>query len=628
MFHAHTVDAVIKYLLPRGSRASPNERSGDGALSWDVCPEWPADVFAVVATIVEQSDCYTCIGRTIYDLTGLNEQHRLNKEAREFGKEWADTLGVPPGVQLLWKQLLNFGGDILDHRNSSSDGSASNPPRLLEWERIALRLLAISDEAGRGLGWAYPVAPQSGQSLGDDDPQRGAIGHRDWIAARYSTTAARFLLEEFKDRVATKKTSYLMHLPHSICCLVPRQLACVQPKSNTPQMGCTIRALSHHLALLPGIGVAESEWVVRLSNPPGPSEDDPGALNILVVPFPYDVRGSDFHITQAAGNGHDGLFAVRQGWLRDSDRKRVTALQLKDFVVKLIDAASSEVRRIDVVVFPELALSNSIANGLATLLAEHYSAPKNKKKYKNRPIVGPDLLICGTSGDSGGENLAMTFVIDRRQAYALPQSKHHRWRIDGHQIKSYHLGHAFNPKRRYWEKIPLRERHLRFVVNRNHEVIAALVCEDLARNDPVMPLLNAVGPNLVVALLMDGPQLISRWPGRYATVLADDPGSAVLSVTSLGMVRRSRAPDKPMPGNDGRRCVAIWREPDQGAQELDLPQGAHALVLALTSHPVQQTTLDLRDDANMAFRLELSAVRAIAVDQPPKWLDRSSQMHA
>jgi hypothetical protein len=51
--------------------------------------------------------------------------------------------------------------------------------------------------------------------------------------------------------------------------------------------------------------------------------------------------------------------------------------------------------------------------------------------------------------------------------------------------------------------------------------------------------MNAIGPNLVIALLMDGPQLENRWPARYATVLAEDPGSAVLTVTSLGMVRRS-----------------------------------------------------------------------------------------
>jgi hypothetical protein len=45
---------------------------------------------------------------------------------------------------------------------------------------------------------------------------------------------------------------------------------------------------------------------------------------------------------------------------------------------------------------------------------------------------------------------------------------------------------------------------------------------------------------LLIALLMDGPQLKSRWSGRYAGVLAEDPGSSVLTLTSLGMALRSR----------------------------------------------------------------------------------------
>lgn len=39
---------------------------------------------------------------------------------------------------------------------------------------------------------------------------------------------------------------------------------------------------------------------------------------------------------------------------------------------------------------------------------------------------------------------------------------------------------------------------------------------------PVAGLLRSVSPNLIVALLMDGPQPKKRWPNRYASVLADD----------------------------------------------------------------------------------------------------------
>jgi len=70
-----------------------------------------------------------------------------------------------------------------------------------------------------------------------------------------------------------------------------------------------------------------------------------------------------------------------------------------------------------------------------------------------------------------------------------------------------------------------------FYVFRYGMSMATLICEDLARIDPVQTVIRAIGPNLVIALLMDGPQWQRRWSGRYATVLADDPGSAVLSVT-------------------------------------------------------------------------------------------------
>ncbi len=605
-------------MVPGGTGERTGPRRGARA-KWAACPEWPADVFAVAGTLIEHSDCYTCIGAGIGDSGGYAEQMAFNKEARRLGRIWADTLGVPAEVQVLWTALLQEGKAAIHHRNSAGNGSSENPPRLLDWERLALRLFAIADEAGRGFGWdypSYPVAPARAES--------------EWIASRYSTTAARFLVTEILESAEERrkppnlqKPRFLRYLPNSICRLVPPELACVQPKSNTPQMGCTMRALSHHQALLPSIGVAESEWVNNFFHPRhrGGPQDDPGALNILVVPFPYEVHGNDFEAIAPADGNQDGLFTVRQGWLPEGTNPEAQVDAFKDFVVDLIEAAQQEVRRIDIVVFPELALTNQLAEGMARAIATHYR--EKSKKAGNGADLGPDMLICGTSGDNGNQNNALTLLLDNEQAWGLPQSKHHRWRIDGNQIKSYHLGHAFNPKRRYWEKIPLRERHLRFVVNRNHEVIATLVCEDLARNDPVMPLLNAVGPNLVVALLMDGPQLISRWPGRYATVLADDPGSAVLSVTSLGMVLRSQAPDRPMPGNNGRRSVAIWREPDQSARELDLPNGAHALVLAISSHPVRQVALDLRDDADMGFRLELSAVRPVSLTGQFPWLRRS-----
>jgi hypothetical protein len=116
----------------------------------------------------------------------------------------------------------------------------------------------------------------------------------------------------------------------------------------------------------------------------------------------------------------------------------------------------------------------------------------------------------------------------------LTQAKHHRWKLDRSQIEQYELTRLDTCKS-WWEHIDLSSREFMFCSLGKGRVISVLVCEDLARPDPVGDLIRAVAPNLVIALLMDGPQLKTRWPARYAASLASDPGSSVLSVTSIGM---------------------------------------------------------------------------------------------
>jgi hypothetical protein len=211
------------------------------------------------------------------------------------------------------------------------------------------------------------------------------------------------------------------------------------------------------------------------------------------------------------------------------------------------------------------------------------------------------------------------FRSDPREIYReWYQSKHHRWKLDRAQIERYHLGHALDPCVSWWENIRLSDRRCVFYVFRHGASMTALVCEDLARIDPVQTALRAVGPNLVVVLLMDGPQLERRWPGRYATVLADDPGSAVLTLTSLGMIRRSM-----MPAEAVSPPVALWKEPYGVARELSLPRGSQALLLTLSHSEHEERTLDGRSDGGKTVRLSLSGVRAIALsnDQKKQWHD-------
>ena len=103
------------------------------------------------------------------------------------------------------------------------------------------------------------------------------------------------------------------------------------------------------------------------------------------------------------------------------------------------------------------------------------------------------------------------------------QNKHHRWFLDAGQIEAYNIAGALHPSVRWWEAMEIPERSVHFLELGGGITVAAVVCEDLARLDGVAELLRSVGPTLVMTLLLDGPQLASRWTSRYAGVLADEP---------------------------------------------------------------------------------------------------------
>ena len=103
--------------------------------------------------------------------------------------------------------------------------------------------------------------------------------------------------------------------------------------------------------------------------------------------------------------------------------------------------------------------------------------------------------------------------------------------------------------------------------------------------------IRTVGPNPVIALRMGGIKMAVRWPGRYATALAEDPGSAVLSFMCAAKVDRSNWLEaKPA------RSIGLWRDGRRRTQEIGLPKGAFGVVLSLQSNPKHQTTVDRRSD--------------------------------
>jgi hypothetical protein len=131
----------------------------------------------------------------------------------------------------------------------------------------------------------------------------------------------------------------------------------------------------------------------------------------------------------------------------------------------------------------------------------------------------------------------------------------------------------------------------------------------------VADVIRAVGPTIVVTPLLDGPQLGSRWGARYAGVLADDPGSAVLTLTSFGMAQRSRPP-----GHGPSPVVALWKGPGQHVREIPLDRGAHGILLSATAGPAVSRSFDGRRpgrDGSKFYGVRAQQIRASSTGTLP-----------
>jgi hypothetical protein len=197
--------------------------------------------------------------------------------------------------------------------------------------------------------------------------------------------------------------------------------------------------------------------------------------------------------------------------------------------------------------------------------------------------------------------------------FHLRQDKHHRWSLDESQILQYHLGGVLHPHIRWYEAIDTPRPSVQFMETGAGTLTANIVCEDLTQNDEVSEIIRSVGPTFMTAFLLDGPQLASRWGARYASVLADDPGAAVLTLTSYGMARRSR------PGrHDPSAVIALWKESDGGAREIPLEPGAHGVLLTVCGDVATRRSADQRRPADTGasiFYVAIHQIRAADGDQ-------------
>jgi hypothetical protein len=192
--------------------------------------------------------------------------------------------------------------------------------------------------------------------------------------------------------------------------------------------------------------------------------------------------------------------------------------------------------------------------------------------------------------------------------FHLRQNKHHRWSLDERQIYQYHLGGALHPHVRWWEAMDVPRRAVQFVELGDGITLVSLICEDLAQIDDVADVVRSVGPTIIFTPLLDGPQLSSRWSARYASVLADDPGSAVITLTSYGMVLRSRPH-----GRTSSPVIGLWKDPVRGLREIQLEPGAQGVLLTSRGDRATRRSADGRhpvDNVTEYFDVAIYQVRA------------------
>jgi hypothetical protein len=374
----------------------------------------------------------------------------------------------------------------------------------------------------------------------------------------------------------------------------PTGLLRVVPRCRTSVGGISIRSLSRHVCVRgPQVDV---EWHRMLGRPTGVAVPESHA-NVVLFPWPLQVRARNFQrvdytLPQMDPN-HTGFF-----WFEPNeplDLERVDAV---------LRAAIDEAGTVDVVVFPECAILQSEIEPLEELLERH----------------GVWCLFTGVREPPGVDGpLGGNWVhVGIRQATVwrhAVQNKHHRWRLDGRQIGQYHLGGALNPDINWWEAISVPRRSLQ-IIDVGSVTFATLVCEDLARLEPVADLVRSIGPSLVITLLLDGPQLGSRWTARYASVLADDPGSAVCTLTSYGMVHRSRPG-----GRQPSRVVGLWKDPSGELTEISLADGADAVLIAPHVAIGACRTADGRTHPGTTRTLSLAGVQSLFADAAPPKVD-------
>ncbi len=495
---------------------------------------WPPDSFGLAAYIVQRYGGYVEMVNSWPPTDFCEDKNKWCTEIQGLGVRWRNTAleqRMPNQIHCWW--------DYVFKRQQILVQNIRNERRLVD---SLIQIMAAADEASNAIG---------PNSLNDAFNSEVI----DWLGVEKSNDA-------------------------TLCKSIEVSRVRVLPKFHTPQTGITIRSLSHYLALVDCAEVTP-RWIIPTTGIDG------GNFNFLLIPYPWTVSRSQFSMVKAGTDRLGTMNPDRHGFFdfAPSDDDAIIGQ-----IAQLVETAKNSYGPIHGLILPELALTTSLSRRI-------------KDEFCHRGM----FIISGVHGDPDEHGQSSNYVsisipeefypLDPENSNVIheKQFKHHRWQLDYGQIHQYGIGCSLDSSVKWWESFPVGNRDLLFITLNKHLTICVLICEDLAKQDPVASLIRSVGPNLVISLLMDSAQISQRWPGRYAMVLADDPGSSVLTFTSAGMVSLVKMADQ----SKASRSIALWKDAKHSSAipiEPECLTGPFGILLSVNRTLKNEYTADGRQD--------------------------------
>ena len=420
---------------------------------------WPPDVFAVAMFLLQQSGAYTWAISESWPpvdpggaATPEEQARRWVLDMRQVGAAWraaAIELSDAPDQVVGWWRRLQESRDVAVARIRDNEAVCT----------ALLQLSATADEASLGVGLP---------------PSRDGYDVLGWI---------------------------FLESTGSLSQRVDPEIVRVLPKCHTPQVGMTIRSLSHHLSLSSGNDV-EPKWYMFK-----PHRTEP-ALNLLLVPWPKTLLPGDF---RRADGPLKNMDSPAFGFFTYGSRRPVDPA----YVNGLFEYAQTLVPSVDGVIFPEQSVTESEYERLKDLIVV------NKKAF----------LMAGVGAPAGNGAFGSNYVrfdaavrIDDddhdERARVEPQHKHHRWCLTGPADRPVRTRSQPGSE----DEVVGVHRYLKAQAGvRLARALVDLVCVDLRRPRPARPCVGA--RSFCRSELAD--RTLARWSstgGSLARSLCDRAG--------------------------------------------------------------------------------------------------------